>query len=504
MVADLVLGVDCSTTACKAIVFDAEGNSLAQGRASLSLDNPTVGAWQQDAEQWWSATLSACCGALSALDDTSRVGAMCISHQRETFVITDEAGKPLHPALVWMDARCARQVEQACEQLTPGKLHTLSGKPPCTTPSLYKLMFLLELVPELRASLGRMLDVHAFLVWRLSGRCATSLACADPLGLVDMVARDWSDPLLSLAGLRREHMPELVGPGEVIAQLSPTAAEALGLPAGLPLVAGAGDGQSAGLGAGIVDSKSAYLNLGTAIVSGVLAKDYHCDLAFRTLFAAAPGSYLLETDLHGGTFTVNWLIERLLKRDEGFDQVLAELEQGAAALPVGAAGLMLLPYWSGVMNPYWDADASGLLLGLRGHHQAEHLFRALLEGIAFEQRLHTSGVEQAAGPIEELVVMGGGAKSALWCQILADVMNKPVVRSASPEATALGAGMLAAVAAGLHPDIPTAAAAMSARGQRFVPGENQSRYEALYSEVYQHLFPALRKHMTTLARLCRA
>ncbi len=504
MVADLVLGVDCSTTACKAIVFDAQGKSLAQGRASLTLDNPAVGAWQQDAEQWWSATLSACCAALAELDDTSRVGAMCITHQRETFVLTDDNAKPLHPALVWMDARCVEQVEQACEQLSPNELHTISGKPPCTTPSLYKLMFLLEQQPDLRTSLGRMLDVHAFLVWRLSGRCATSLACADPLGLVDMAKRDWSEPLLSLAGLVRGQLPELVGPGEVIAQLSPAAAEALGLPAGLPLVAGAGDGQSAGLGAGIVDDKSAYLNLGTAIVSGVLAEDYHCDLAFRTLFAAAPDRYLLETDLHGGTFTVNWLIDRLLKRSDDFDQVLAELEQGAGALPVGAAGLMLLPYWSGVMNPHWDADASGLLLGLRGHHQAEHVFRALLEGIAFEQRLHTSGVEQAAGPIDELVVMGGGAKSALWCQILADVMNKPVVRSASPEATALGAGILAAVVAGLHPDIPAAAAAMSARGQRFVPGDNCARYEALYSEVYQHLFPSLRDHMKTLARLCRA
>ena len=297
----------------------------------------------------------------------------------------------------------------------------------------------------------RVLDVHGFLAWRLTGRFATSLASADPLGLVDMQARSWSDELLALAGLDRSSVPELLEPGAVIGVVSDAAARHCGITPGLPVVAGAGDGQAAGLGAGIVGPERAYLNLGTAIVSGVLTAKYDVDAAFRTLYAATPGSYFLETDLKGGTFTLNWLAEKWLRAGD-VDKALAELESRAASLPPGADGLMLVPYWNAVMNPYWDDDATGIVVGWHGAHEPAHLYRAILEGIAFEQRLHTSGVEQASGQtIREFVVMGGGSKSALWRRILADTLGKRIVSAANPEATALGAGIWRRSAPGYTP-----------------------------------------------------
>ncbi|MBI4702026.1 MAG: xylulose kinase [Deltaproteobacteria bacterium] len=505
---DLVVGIDCSTTACKAVVWDAAGRPRAEGRAPIALSSPTPDAYEQDAEGWWRATAAAIGAAAEALgaDDARRVRALCVAHQRESFVLTDEDGRPLRPALVWMDARCRAEVARAVATLGAGRLHTLSGKPPCTTPSLYKLMFLLAReAPELGARRPMVLDVHAFLVRKLTGRYATSLASADPMGLVDMAARDWSEPLLGLAGIERAQLPALLAPGKLCGTLLPEAAEACSLRPGLAVIAGAGDGQAAALGAGIAGPGRAYLNLGTAIVSGVPSQSYCTSPSFRTMYGAAVGTFLLETDLKGGTFTVDWLVERLLGHAHGpgeSERAIARLEAEAWRIAAGSERLVVVPYWHGVMSPYWDDDASGILLGLRGHHGPAHLYRAILEGIALEQRLCTSGVEQATGQlVAELAVMGGGSKSALWCQILADATGKRVVRAASAEATALGAGILAAAAAGLHPDLPAAVRAMTARGDTFVPGPAQSVYDRLYAEVYAGLYPALRERAARLAKL---
>lgn len=496
----LVLGVDASTTACKAVAWDRAGRAVSEARAPIALDNPEPDAWQQDADQWWRATLEAVGGAVRALgpDGAERVRALSIAHQRETFVVTDAQGRPLHPALAWMDARCGAQVRQLGLRCGAERLHELSGKPPCVTPSIYKLAYLREREPDLFRKKPRLCDVHAFVAWRLSGRFATSLPSADPLGLVDLGARDWSDELLALVGLDRSQVPELCEPGSVLGRLEADAAARTGLPAGLPIVAGAGDGQAAGLGAGIREPGRAYVNLGTAVVSGVLARAPRFDRAFRTLIAASPGDYFLETDLKGGTFTLDWLAKKWLPSSTSLDA----LEREADALGPGADGLVLVPYWNGVMNPYWDDDARGVVLGWHGAHGPAHVYRAVLEGIALEERLCTLGVEHATGtPIAELVVMGGGSRSDLFCQILADVTDKPVVRAGSSEATALGAGILASVAAGLHPSLDSAVRAMTRTAERFTPSENAPWYRALYDEVYADLYPELRERLQRLARL---
>jgi len=486
--AELVLGVDSSTTACKVLAFDRDGAVVAEGRASIPLENPREGAWEQRPEQIWSAFVDAARACLGVLD-AARVRGLAIAHQRETFVVTDEHGEPQASALTWMDHRCRGAVDGAVAALGADRLHRISGKPPCTTPSLYKWLGQREREPDLARRVTRLEDVHAFLVRRLTGASVTSLAAADPLGLVDMQARAWSDELVALAHLEIAKLPRLVEVGAELGRISADAAAVSGLPAGLPVLAGAGDGQAAGLGAGITGPGRAYLNLGTAVVSGVLAREYRYDRAYRTLFGTTPGSYFLETDLQGGTFTVNWLCERLLGRTL---DVLPELERAAAALVAGSNGLTLVPYWNGVMNPFWDDFASGIVVGLTGSHGPAHLYRALLEGIAFEQRLHSSGVEADVGPIAEFVAMGGGSSSALFCQILADVLARPLVRSATREATALGAAMIAAVGSGLHGSFEDAAQAMCRDGERFVPGPDATRYAELYERRYKLVYPALR------------
>src|SRR5919109_709750 len=226
-----VIGVDSSTTATKAVVWNREGRVVAEGRAEFSLALPRPGWHEQDAEDWWRSTATAVRGALRSVD-ASDIEAIGLTHQRETFVCVDDHGRAVRPAIVWMDVRATREVEV----LGSEDVHRLTGKPADTTPALYKLLWLCEHEPETIGRTRWVVDVHAYLVNRLTGTWRTTTACADPLGLIDMDRRDWSDDLLGRVELTRDRVPTLSVPGEIIGELSPAAATELGLWAGLPVV----------------------------------------------------------------------------------------------------------------------------------------------------------------------------------------------------------------------------------------------------------------------------
>ncbi|NUP08322.1 MAG: xylulose kinase [Polyangiaceae bacterium] len=504
---DLVLGVDVSTTAAKAIVVDAGGRTQAEGKASFPLDNPSPGAWEQDALAWKEATFRAISAAIAMLDDVDRkrVRTLAIAQQRETFVVTDRDGTPLAPAIVWMDARSKPEVATVSAELTADAIHELSGKVPCTTPSLYKIRMLLgRLRPALQKAPKRLLDVHAFVVHALTGRFVTSTAAADPLGIVDMRRAEWSEPLYRAALLERDSLCDLVEPGAPIGNVLPEVATALGLSRDVLVVGGAGDGQAAGLGAGATSDGTAYLNVGTAVVAGVPARKFRVSRAFRTLFGAMPGTYLYESDLKGGTLTLDWLADRILgggrfERTDARTATLAALEEKARALPAGAGGLLALPYWAGVMNPHWDDDAGGALVGLRADHGPEHLYRAICEGLGFEHRLVFELIEKETQPISSIVAVGGATKSAFLLNLFSTVLDRALLRSDAEETTALGAAILAAPHAGLHDSIEIAARAMVRVHPGAQPGPDAERYRELYERGYRGLYTALAPLLATLS-----
>ncbi|HSC88149.1 MAG TPA: FGGY family carbohydrate kinase [Polyangiaceae bacterium] len=498
----LLVAVDVSTTSLRAMIFDTLGRVIASGRAPLAVQTPAPLAYEQDAESWWSALALACRRALEEIP-AERHGALTtltIAHQRETIVLSDARGTPLAPALLWMDGRCAADVREAERRIGAVRLHALSGKPASTTPSLYKLMYLNRTHPELR-DVACVHDVHSFLSLRLTGRAVSSLASADPTGLVDMRQKRWAESLLALVGIEPHQLPELVEVGYMIGPLLPSAAAELGLPEHVVVYAGAGDAQLAGLGAGVVDKSRAFVDLGTAVTCNVLTETYRIDQAFRTLHAAIPGKYALETTLRGGMQTIYWLIEKIMRSNSRAGTML-ELESRAVGLRPGADGLVAVPYFAGVMNPYWNDQVGGSFLGLHHEHRPEHLYRALLEGIAFEERLHLEGVESATGRVlGELVLSGGGSRNALWCQILADVLGRRLHRVETLDATSLGAAILAAVAHGIYPSFEDATAEMCRHGRVFEPSEQRESYERLYRDVYRGLYHDVRTRMEALARL---
>jgi xylulokinase len=503
----LVIAIDSSTTACKAIAWERRGRVVAEGRATYVLLQPEPGWYEQNAQDWWTGL----CVALRELIhqiDVTQVEAVCVTHQRESFVPVDAHGKPLRNAILWLDERSRAQVDFLDQRIGAARLHRISGKPLAMTPALPKIIWLLQHEPEIVAHAHKLLDTHAFLIYWLTGEFRTSTASADPMGLFDMQAGGWSNELITELGLRNDQFAELVLPGALIGRVSVAAAQATGLPRGLPIIAGAGDGQSAGLGVNALRMDRAYLNLGTAVVSGFYSPTYLTNLAFRTLNAPMPGTFFLETVQRGGAFMIGWFVEKFAADlREGSSSLSAEelLEQAAAKIPPGALGLMLVPYWISVMNPYWDPAATGITIGWRGVHGREHFYRAVLEGIAFEQRLAGDAVMKTIWRrTSEYVVMGGGSRSKLWCQILADVTGMPIVRSTTTEATCLGAGILAATAAGWYSDVFVAANAMTGTAERFIPNPStQAIYARLFEQVYRPLFPTVQSLVDRLTELTR-
>jgi sugar (pentulose or hexulose) kinase len=502
---DLVIGVDSSTTACKAIAWDRSGNLVAQSRATFDLISPQPNWYEQHAGDWWDA-LCQTLRSVSTQVGVDRIAAVCITHQRETFVPVDESGQPIRNAILWVDDRSRLQVDELDRRVGNDKIHRITGKGPSTKQSLPKLIWLQTYEPEMVRRAYKFLDAHAFLVYHLTGKWVTSLPSADPMGLVDMANGTWAVDLMRQLDLDRAKFVDIVPPGTIIGEITERACEMTGLLAGTPVVAGAGDGQSAGLGANITAPGKAYLNLGTAMVSGAHADSYVADKAFRTLCSPIAGAFVPEEVLGGGTFTVSWFVEQFGPDVRNLNLPLTAeelLEVAASKLPPGALGLMLVPYWNAVMPPYWDAAATGITIGWTGAHRREHFYRAILEGIAYEHRLAMDGVSKATGtPINEFILMGGGSRSALWCQIVADVSGTLVTRASTAEATNLGAGILAATAMGWYSSVREAADVMTSTERRFEPTEKtHAIYDRLYREVYCGLFPAVQKYVDRLTEL---
>ncbi|RXZ51673.1 xylulokinase [Agromyces binzhouensis] len=492
MSADLVLAVDCSTTSAKAIVWDTAGGRAGEGRASLELSVPAPGHGEQQPRAWWTATAAAIREALATVD-AARIAAIAVTHQRETFACLDAHGDAIRPAMLWLDSRASAEVEQYGTE----RVHRLTGKPVNPTPGWYKLLWIARHEPWVLEATRHVVDVHAYLVHRLTGLWATSTASADPLGLIDLSTGDWSDELLGAVGLERSVLPALHAPGDQIGALKPAAAGQLGLPVGLPVIAGAGDGQCAGLGAGIAEPGRAYLNLGTGLIAGTVNREYEPSSAYRALVGAVPGTFDYELFIGAGTYMVTWFADTILgpseeraRPTEGFEKYW---EARAAEVPLGSDGLVVVPYWNGALTPYWDHHAGGVMVGFAGVHGRAHIYRAILEGIAFELRLCVEEAERhQAEPVAEFVAMGGGSHSPFWCQLIADIVRRPVVLAGQDEATALGAGILAAAGVGLHADIPTAAAAMTTMGARFEPDEVAARRYDDHYAAYRAVYPALR------------
>lgn len=498
----LLLSVDASTTSVRAAVFTSNGAVLAEGRAPLEVKRVETDGYEQDASTWWPRTAECIAAAVRQLAprDRERIASLSVTHQRETIVLTDASGKPLAPARLWLDGRAKEEVALLERKIGGVRLHNLTGQPASATTPVFKLLRQLHEDPELAAT-AHVHDLHSFLTFALTGRAVSCLASADATGLLDLRRRAWSGELVKHVGLDRARLPELVEPGYVVGRLGREAAELTGLPRSVTIYAGAGDAQAACLGAGIIEPGRAFLDLGSSINLGILTSGYVADRAGRTLIAALPGRYCLEVSLRGATLGFDWLA-RTTEPDVDYKLARQRVEAAAADVPPGAAGLLALPYWSGVKSPFWNDGVRGALIGLAPNHGPAHIYRAFLEGLALEARLGLDGIEAAThAPIREVVLLGGASQSPLWRRVFTDVLARPVRPLTVRDGSLLGVAVGSAVAHGLFDTYEQATSAMVQTDELLQPGPASRVYERLYREVYRGLYASLVTRLDALAEL---
>lgn len=480
MAQDLVIGIDSSTQSTKAIAWDADGRAVAEGRAPIPSAQPAPGWMEQDPADWWASAVAALRALLGEVD-AGRVAGLAIADQRETVGFFDAGLAPVHPAILWLDARSGGEIGPMVEALGAEFLHRATGKPPDVTPSVYSIAWMRRHRGEALAQAARILDVHGYLTGRLTGRAVASWTSADPFGLFDIEAKAWSAPILTHLGLAPEQFGEVEPPGAEVGRVTAAAAAETGLRPGTPVYAGGGDGQCAGLGVDAARPGVVYLNLGTAQITGAWSAGPAISLDWRTMTSPTGEGYFLEGCQRAGTFLVDWFVDAFAG-GRGDPGVFARLEAEARALPVGAEGALALPYLSGSMDPHWDSGARAGFLGLGAHHGRAHLYRAVLEALTQETaRCVRAMAAFGLGP-ERIMAVGGGAQNALWVQMVADASGLPVTLSHTLEASALGAGMTAAAAAGWYDSIPAAARAMSSTGETVAPDPAAAAAWAAHAE----------------------
>jgi xylulokinase len=486
---DLVVGIDSSTQSTKAIAWTRGGKLVAEGRSPIELHNPRLYWFEQNSRDWWDS----CQVALRQLTtqvDPAKIAGLSISNQRETVAFLDDEGKDIRPATVWLDERSRKQVKEMASRIGPEVIHDITGRPLDITPVLYRLAWLKENEPRAFEETKIFADVQAYLVNKLSGQYQTGWFSADPMGYFDIRKKVYSPTLLNYLGLSEDRFPRAFAPGTQIGNVTEDAARLTGLLPEIAIFAGGGDGQCAALGTNCITTQHAYINLGTAVVSGVWSPQCLNSKAWRTEISPTGEGYILETCLKSGAFLINWFVDQFVPGDRRQKGFFEKLEQKAWEIPVGSDGLITLPYWSGVMNPHWNPNGRGCFIGLGGGHTPVHLYRSILEGMCLNQAQATSEVEKETGlKVERFVAIGGGSSSTLWTQMLADSTGKDVAISATVEASALGAAMIAAYGAGWFSSFNDAAQAMRGRTRVVKPDPKVRPLWDELLEIYRRLFP---------------
>ena len=465
-----VLGIDSSTQSTKVIVWDEWGQPVSEGRAPINMKMPHPGHVEQDPAEWWSSLKTSLRQALRKVN-TKDIQGVAISNQRETVAFLDVKGSSLHDAMLWLDQRASQEVQELKEILGSETIHQITGKPVDTAPVLYRLRWLNKNKPQILAKTHRILDVQGYLVYRLTGIAKTSWTSGDPFGTFDIEQKRWSSTLLDQVGVSTNQFPEALCPGEKLGVISKEITAEFNLPQKLKIFAGGGDGQCAGLGVNAIAGGRAYLNLGTAIIAGASSKELQLSNFWRTLISPTGQGYFLEAVQRAGAFFVNWFLE-CLGSSERTPETFNRLEAQASNIDIGSEGVLVQTHLSGCMDPHWDPEASGAFLGLRTHHTQAHLYRASLEALTLEsaramQKMACEGVK-----LNKINVIGGGAQSPVWMKMIADSTQLPVQRSLSNEASALGAGISAAVGAGWFASFEEAAAAMTNEAELIEPDPN--------------------------------
>ncbi len=483
-----VIGIDVSTTATKAVVIDGSGTVTGIGVAEYPFDVPRPLWSEQDPELWWVGTVAAIRSVLDSTgvsaDDIEAIG---LTGQMHGLVLLDASDAVLRPAILWNDQRTAAECDAIRAAVGPRRLIEITGNDALTGFTAPKLVWVRDHEPDVWARISHVLLPKDFVRQRLTGDHAVDKADGAGTLLFDLAARTWSAEVVDALGIDPSWLPPTFEGPAVTGAVSVAAAAATGLRAGTPVVAGGGDQAANAVGVGVVDPGSVALSLGTSGVIFAATDRPIFDPAGRVhaFCHAAPDRWHLMSVMLSAAGSLRWYRDTLAPGLE-----FGALVDEAGSIGPGSDGLLFLPYLTGERSPHPDPLARAGFIGLTIGHDRRHLTRAVLEGVAFGLRDGLDLMVAAGMPAPDRIrASGGGTRSPLWRQILADVLEAEIDTVDTPEGAAYGAGLLAAVGAGWFPTVASASALATATPAA-APGPDAATYRTAHAR-YRELYPAL-------------
>lgn len=511
MAGDLLLAIDNGTQSVRALVFDARGDLVAKTRVPLeAYTAPQPGWHEHDPNGFWDAVCVACRDLWREKPELrDRIAGVALTTQRATMINVDERGEPLRPAITWLDQRRSPSIPP----ISPLWRAAFAAARVSDTIRYFQheaeANWLRTQQPDIWKRTHKYLLLSGFLTHKLVGRFVDSAGAQvgyipfDYKGLRWARRGDWK---WQAAPVEPGMLPELVAPAGILGEVTPAASDATGIPRGTPLVAAASDKACEVLGAGCIDPGVGCLSYGTTATINVSSPRYIEASPFIPPYPAAlPNAYNIEVQIYRGFWMVNWFKEQFGHPEQQAAQeagILPEalFDELVRDIPPGSMGLMLQPYWSpGLKNP--GPEAKGAVIGFGDVHTRGHLYRAILEGLAYALREGKERIEQRGRlTIASLRVSGGGSQSDAALQITADVFGLPVARPHVYETSGLGAAIDAAVGLGMHRDFRQAAVEMTRVSRTFEPNaEHRRLYDALYERVYKQMYARLRPLYESIA-----
>ncbi len=499
-----ILTVDCGTQSTKALIFDLKGNLLAKKQIFYKpYYSPKPGYAEQDAMVYWNALIE----AVQALKNEypkefAAIAGMSVTTLRDTMVPVDKNGQPLRPAIVWLDQRKAEKFYE------PNLLWRLVFRILGLTETLEKLQkegksnWLKQNEPQIWQKTYKYLQISGFINYKLTGNYADSVASQIGHIPFDYRKQTWYDKNSWLAfsaklfPIELEKLPKLYQPGQILGYITPQAAELTGLKPGLPVIASGSDKGCETLGVGVINSDKASLSFGTtATIQTTLPKYLEPIKFFPAYPAVIPGHWNPEIEIYRGFWMVTWFKEEFAhleaqqaqKIGKSTEDVLNTLLHKA---PAGSYGLIVQPYWTPLLG---DHDGKGAVIGFGDVHRKPHVYRAVIEGLAYALNEGRERLEKRGKlSFKQIAVSGGASQSDEICQITADVFNLPLVRVQTYETSGLGAAIITALGLGYYKTIQQAVAQMVRYEKEFIPNaQNVEIYSKLYSEVYKKLYSRL-------------
>jgi len=495
-----LIGMDIGTTGTKALLIDEQGAVRASATSEYPMYTPRPQWAEQDPQDWWHAAIEV---LRLVLEDAGvkgeEVQAIGLTGQMHGMVMLDAAGEVLRPCILWNDQRTAAQCEWIMDTIGRERFLELTLNPALPGFTAPKIIWTRENEPEVYARAAKVLLPKDYIRFKLTGEYATEVSDASGTVLLNVTERQWSREVLAELDIPAEWLPRVVESPTITGQVTAEVAELTGLKAGTPVVGGASDQAASGVGTGIVEPGLVSVTMGTSGVVFAYTETPSRDPQGRlhTFCHAVPGKWhVMGVTLSAGG-SLRWFRDALglqeqhvarLTRVDPYEILTAE----AATVPEGCEGLLFLPYLTGERTPYADPNIRGGFVGLTLRHDKRHMVRAVLEGVAYSLRDCIEIFRDLAIPISQVRAVGGGARSLVWRQIIADVFGTELVTVNITDSTAYGAGLLAGVGVGVYASVPEACAQTIRIVDRVEPKPaNVALYDAYYP-VYRSLYSALK------------